>query len=256
LTAPTLTDEQVGGVLELMGDADSVELKTSLPESDHYSAASALDMDPLDAQLRQVYFFDTPDLTLNRHGIVLRGRRVQGKGGDSIVKLRPVTPADLPAKLREAPGFGVEIDAMPGAYVCSGTLKRTVESTEVRQVGAGALPAGGLLSKAQRKFLFEHAPDGFSLDDLSVLGPILVLKLKFKPEEFERRLVAELWLFPDNSRILELSTKCEPHEAFLAAAETRAFLTQRGIDFSGEQQAKTATALEYFSGRLAGSASP
>jgi inorganic triphosphatase YgiF len=36
-------------------------------------------MDPLDAQIGQVVFFDTPDLTLNTHGVVVRARRVQGK---------------------------------------------------------------------------------------------------------------------------------------------------------------------------------
>jgi hypothetical protein len=50
--------------------------------------------------------------------------------------------------------------------------------------------------------------------------------------------------------ILELSTKCAPSEAFQVAAETRAFLTQRGIDLTGEQQTKTKKALEFFSKRL------
>jgi len=59
-------------------------------------------------------------------------------------------------------------------------------------------------------------------------------------------MVAELWLYPDGSRILELSTKCLPSEAFQVAAESRAFLTERGIDLSGEQQTKTRTALEFF----------
>ena len=36
--------------------------------------------------------------------------------------------------------------------------------------------------------------------------------------------------------ILELSTKCAPSEAFQVAAETRAFLTQRGVDLAGEQR--------------------
>ena len=89
------------------------------------------------------------------------------------------------------------------------------------------------------------------LDDLSVLGPVLVLKLKFEPEGFERRLVAELWMYPDNSRVLELSTKCEPREAFLAAAESRAFLSRRGVDLSGQQETKTLRALEFFSARIA-----
>ena len=75
---------------------------------------------------------------------------------------------------------------------------------------------------------------------------MLVLKLKFSPEGYERRLVAELWLYPDGSRILELSTKCKPGEAFQVAAETRAFLAERGVDLFGEQQTKTRTALEFF----------
>jgi hypothetical protein len=61
--------------------------------------------------------------------------------------------------------------------------------------------------------------------------------------------VAELWMYPDNSRVLELSTKCDPGEAFQAAAETRAFLSSRGVDLSGDQETKTLKALEYFAAR-------
>ena len=74
-----------------------------------------------------------------------------------------------------------------------------------------------------------------------------MLKLKFEPKGFGRPLVAEMWLYPDSSRILELSTKCPPSEAFQTAAEARAFLTERGVDLSGEQETKTRKALEYFS---------
>ena len=70
-------------------------------------------MDPLDAQIRQVFFFDTPDLTLYEHGVVARARRVQRKGDDSVVKLRPVVPSQLPGRVRKLPEFGVEVDAMP-----------------------------------------------------------------------------------------------------------------------------------------------
>jgi hypothetical protein len=247
--APRLSDEQLPEIIELIKEADSVELKLTLPESAHFTAAAALGIDPLDAQIRQVYFFDTPDLALNRHGVVLRARRVQRKGGDCVVKLRPLVPKELPERLRESAGFTVEVDAMPGGYVCSGTLKRGVGNADVRQVAAGDRPLKTLLSKTQRAFLSEHAPK-ISLDDLSVLGPILILKLKFQPEGFERRLVAELWIYPDNSRVLELSTKCDPGEAFQAAAEARAFLTARGVDLTGDQEAKTAKALEFFAARL------
>ena len=59
----------------------------------------SLRLDPLDAQLRQVEFFDTPDLDLNKAGVVVRSRRSQGGPDDTVIKLRPVVPADLPAEL-------------------------------------------------------------------------------------------------------------------------------------------------------------
>jgi hypothetical protein len=84
-----------------------------------------------------VYFFDTPDLALDAHGVVVRARRVQRRGDDSVVKLR--LPAD------------------PGAV-----------------------------------------------------------------------------------------TKVAPAETFQAVAQGRAFLAEKGLDLSGEQQTKTKTALRYY----------
>jgi hypothetical protein len=236
--------------MALVKDADSVELKLSIPDSQRRSAVAALGMDPLDAQIRQVFFLDTPDMALNQRGVVVRARRVQGRGDDSVVKLRPVVPHELPAKLRRSPDFVVEVDAMPGGYVCSGSFKGSLGQPVVKAAVAGEHPLHKLFSKGQRRFYAEHAPDGLGLDDLTVLGPITVMKLKFSPEGYDRRLVAELWLYPDGSRILELSTKCSPAEPFQVAAETRAFLTERGIDLAGEQQTKTRTALEFFAREL------
>ena len=142
------------------------------------------------------------------------------------------------------------MDAMPGGYVCSGSFKGELGTTEVRECVLGKRPVRKLFSKAQREFYEEHAPAGLQLDDLAILGPVHVLKLKFTPGEFKRRLAVEAWLYPDGSQILELSLKCKPRDAFQVAAETRAFLTGRGVDLSGDQQTKTYTALEYFSSQL------
>jgi hypothetical protein len=245
-TSPRLTDEQQAEFLELAKDADSVELKLTVPEADHASTVSALGMDPLQAQIRQVFFFDTPELALDKAGVVVRARRIQGKGDDSVVKLRPVVPGELPAALRESPTFRVEVDALPGGFVCSGALKRPLQATAVRSTLAGERPLRKLFSKEQRAFYVAHAPEGIGLDDLSVLGPIFVLKGRLEPEELGRRVVAEMWLYPDGSRVLELSTRCETNEAFQVAAEARAFLTKSGVDLTGEQQTKTRKALKYF----------
>ena len=244
-----LSDEDLRRMLELIKGSDSVELKLTVEPAGQTSAVAALGMDPLEAQIRQVYFFDTPDLALYQQGVVVRARRAQKKGDDSVVKLRPVDPSDLPSELRATPDFGVEVDAMPGGYVCSGSMKG-VPGTDVRATVLERRPLRQLFTKTQRAFYAEHAPDGLGLDDLAILGPIFVLKLKFAPKGFDRKMVAEMWLYPDNSRILELSTKCLPSEAFQVAAETRAFLSSRGVDLEGEQATKTKRALEFFAKQL------
>jgi hypothetical protein len=247
VTRPSqLSDEELGDVLRLAQAADSVELKLTIPELHHRSTVAALGMDPLDAQIRQVFFFDTPELELDAAGIVVRARRVQGREHDTVVKLRPVVPEQLPKKLRESPGMVVEVDAMPGGYVCSASLKRRLGKVDAKDAVAGSIPLRKLFSKRQRSFFVEHAPDGLELDRLTALGPIFVLKLNFVPEDFDQKLVAEMWLYPDGSRILELSTKCAPEEMFQVAAESRTFLSSRGVDLSGKQQTKTRTALKFF----------
>jgi hypothetical protein len=242
-----LSDDQLQELVALIEGADSVELKLTVPDADQRSTLRALEVDPLRAQIRQVFFFDTPDLALDKHGVVVRARRSQKKGDDTVVKLRPVVPSELPKSLRRSPNFGVEVDASPGGFVCSGSLKGFPRAGEVMQANMGKLPLRKLFSKEQRALFAERAPEGVSLDDLSMLGPIFVLKLKQSPPGYERRLVGEAWFYPDGSRILELSTKCEPSEAFQVAATTRAFLASRGVDLDSEQQTKTRTALEFFS---------
>jgi hypothetical protein len=245
-----LSDEDLQQVLTLLHGADSAELKLTVPDTTVRSTVTALGMDPLEGQIRQVYFFDTPDLTLNQHGVVVRARRVQQREDDSVIKLRPVVPDELPSGLRQSKNLVVEVDAMPGGYVCSASLKGTPGGGGVKAVAAGDRAISKLFSKEQRAFYADHAPEGVGLDDLTILGPINLMKLKFSPGDFGRKLVAELWLYPDGSRILELSTKSTPAEAFGVAMEMRAFLSKQGVDLSGEQHTKTKTALEFFSRSL------
>jgi hypothetical protein len=240
-------------MLRLVGDADSVELKLTVPDEDRQSAAQALGVDPLEARIRQVFFFDTPDLLLDQAGVVVRARRTQGAPDDTVVKLRPVVPTALPAELRALKDFVVEVDAMPGRFVCSASFKGRAKNGGVMDAVTGRQPLRKLFSKPQRAFFAEHAPKGVELDDLAVLGPVIAFKLKLLPAGLNRKLAVELWMYPDGSRILELSTKCSTAEPFQIAAETRAYLTERGIDLGGEQQTKTRAALEFFARELSGS---
>src|SRR5215475_5081967 len=115
----------------LLQGADSVELKMTIPTGVQQRALVALGVDPLDAQIRQVFFFDTPDLHLNRAGVVVRARRIQGRSGDTVVKLRPVVPNELPDDVRKQ--VTVEVDAMPGGYVCSASMKGSAPNGKVRE---------------------------------------------------------------------------------------------------------------------------
>jgi hypothetical protein len=234
----------------LIGDADSVELKSTLAPHEHRPALAALRLDPLAAQIRQVFFFDTPDLQLNQAGVVVRARRVSGREGDSVVKLRPVVPGELPENIRRSVSVTVEVDAMPGGYVCSATMKSPQPNDRVHKAVHGELPIRKLFTKEQRAFYAAHAPEGLELDDLSVLGPVFVLKEVARPQDYGRRLVAELWLLPDGSRIVELSTKCPPAKALPVAAQSRTFLEGLGLTLAPDAHTKTKTTLEFFAGEL------
>jgi hypothetical protein len=63
-------------------------------------------------------------------------------------------------------------------------------------------------------------------------------------------MVAEIWLYPDGSRLLELSTQSTPLEAGGVSSQLRAYLVGQGIALSGAQQTKTKIALEFYAAQL------
>src|SRR6478752_4374202 len=149
-TAPRsgLSDEDLQNLVALIKDVDSVELKLTVPEPAQLTTARALGLDPLEAQIRQVFFFDTPDLALDKQGLVVRARRSQKKGDDSVVKLRPVVPSEMPRSLRSSPNFGIELDASPTGYVVSGSCKG-VPAGSVLEATSGRKKLRKLFSKEQ-----------------------------------------------------------------------------------------------------------
>jgi hypothetical protein len=257
--APTraLTDQQFAELLPLLRGVDSTELKLTVPASAHRATIQGLPIDPVEAQPRQVYFFDTPDLALNAAGLVVRARRIQGGRGDTVVKLRPVVPSDLPAETRRNASFNVEVDVLPGGFVCSGSFKGRSTGEEIKEAVTGSVPLHRIFSKEQRAFYELHAPAGIALDRLVPLGPTFILKSVFTLDDDPiaaqdiTRMVAEVWLYPDGSMILELSLKCPPREAIRVGVIARTYLATHGVPLGGEQQTKTKTALEFYRDALA-----
>ena len=165
-----LTRQELQDIFNAFGTLNGVELKMTIDDSDRQSVVKALDIDPLEAELRQVIFFDTSDLALNRAGVVVRARRKHDDDGDSVIKLRPVSPPQVPPRLRSIPTFKVELDVMPERYVCSASFEREdIDDKDIKAVLAKRKPIQDLFSPDERAFYSEHAPKGVSLDSLRVL---------------------------------------------------------------------------------------
>lgn len=237
-------------VLKILKSVRSIELKITVPLTEQRRILEAIGLDPVEAEPREAFFFDTPDLALNRAGLIVRARRFPEGRADTVVKLRPVEPTTVDPDMRRSDAFKLEIDVMPGGFVCSASFKGVCGSQEVSRAASGSMPLRKLFSKEQRAYYAAHAPKGLTMDKLVVLGPTFLLKARHQPKEFDRRITIELWLYPDGTRILEISTKSLPEEAFKVAAEFRAYLGSCGVVSVGDQSAKTRSSLAFFTRRL------
>ena len=244
-----LPDDALDQLLTLSGEADRVELKLTVPGPARDAACAALGVDFARVRADRVYYLDTEDRTLDRQGVVVRVRSIARGPDDSVVKLRPVSPGAIPAALRHSTQFIVEVDAMPGSFVCSGALKARLGAHAVERAMARRHPLRALFSGPQLRMLAARLPRQAAIDDLAILGPVDARRRKLVPAGLDRTLLVEQWTFPDNSRILELSTRCRPDAILPVAARMAAVLRAHGVDLTGPQQTKTHATLDFFSTR-------
>jgi hypothetical protein len=164
----SLSSEDTKKLLHLVRNAKTIEIKVSVPVTAHQRTALSMGIDPVEAQVRHVYFFDTPDQALNRAGLIVRARRRPGGVADTVVKVRPVDPAGIDAELKRSDTFKVEVDAMPdGTFMCSASYKGVATGQEVLDVTHGGMPLRKLFSKEQRAFYDAHAPAGIDMNSLA-----------------------------------------------------------------------------------------
>ena len=244
-----LPDDALDQLLTLSGEADRVELKLTVPGPARDAACAALGVDFARVRADRVYYLDTEDRTLDHQGVVARVRSIARGPDDSVVKLRPVSPGAIPAALRHSTQFIVEVDAMPGSFVCSGALKARLGAHAVERAMARRHPLRALFSGPQLRMLAARLPRQAAIDDLAILGPVDARRRKLVPIGLDRALLVEQWTFPDDSRILELSTRCRPDAILPVAARMAAVLRAHGVDLTGPQQTKTHATLDFFSTR-------
>src|SRR5262249_5334752 len=94
--------------------------------------------------------------------------------------------------------------------------------------------------------LVDRWPEGLGWDDLVPLGPAYVILIKALPEGYSRKLVIEMWHFPGELPLVELSTKATPADLFVVRNEIVEYLTSRGLQATGEQEHNAPRPLDSF----------
>jgi hypothetical protein len=249
-----MADDVTRAQLEIDPAVGTVEMKITARAKDEDEVLEALEQAHVEPEARDVYFFDTTDLALFEAGIVLRARLIHDGADDSTVKLRPVDSKSIGERWKADPQLEFEVDAVGDSYVSSAKLSADQDRGEIDEVARGVRSVRSLFSSDQEQFLGDHAPGGAAVDwdRLRVLGPVDVHKWEFEPKELDYEVTVEQWVLPDRSDLVEVSIKVDPNEAVEANERFVAFLRSRGFDTEGEQETKTRTALEYFTGKSQG----
>jgi hypothetical protein len=241
--ANTRTSQSRAGAMPAM---EAVEIKVTIRPDQELRSTRVMELNEDTADVRVIYFYDTPKLELFNVGVALRARLVKGDDDDSTVKFRPVDAASISKEWRRQDGFKLEADCVGERIVCSSSLTVMQKRNEIDEVARGERPIEKLFSKEQERFLSEFYTKAVDFEKLCVMGPIRVLRWKLKHEGFPHELTVEEWRLPDGEDLVEASIKVSPDEATQARKAFDKHLKSLGLDPKGAQETKTRTALEFF----------
>jgi hypothetical protein len=199
---------------------------------------------------RKVYFYDTPDLALFAKDLVLRARVTDGEDDDSTVKLRPLPLPDIPARWRATDAVRFEVDVVGDRKVPTAKLDGEPSRGDIEKVEQQRLKLSKLFTRAQETLVAAELPDGTSLNDLTVLGPVTARKWNLPRDIFPHKLSVEEWSLRDGPAFTELSFKVAPDQAQGARQDFRSLLDRLRIDHHGDPDPKTPRVLRVLSERL------
>jgi hypothetical protein len=216
-------------------DRCNVEIKILLSPDESQAAVAALKLKKEKAG--RVYFFDTSDLDLLAHGLIVRLR--QGVDGDLTIKVRPSigTTAGAPSNIGE--GFDCEVDLIGGVRTPSYTVRSGYAAPRLPETGSDVLK---LLDAKQEKLL-KQAHASVDWGRVRRIADIQATTWQSKSQSGLGKLTLELWEWP-GGKILEISTKVGPDAAASAYAELQRLMKAKGLSLNAVQQAKTGMVLE------------
>ena len=228
----------------------AVEIKVTVRSDEELRALRAFKVDEDTAEVRIIYFYDTPKLTLFDGGVVLRSRLVKGDEDDTTVKIRPVIPSRVAPSWSRVSGFKIEADRTGRRVVKSASLTEQRRRSEIDAVAEGKRPVGELFSERQRGLIVDVSKCHVDFNELKPLGPIRVLCWETAHKGFPYKMTIEEWRLPDGEDLVEVSIKVKPDRESEAKKMFDQHLKELGIDPNGAQETKTRTALEYFAKAL------
>jgi len=223
--------------------SENVEIKIDL--ADAATALAALGLADRDADTTQtIWLYDTPQLALYDAGAILRARKVHDGGDDSTVKARPMTAAQMSAAWLAQPGAKCEIDQTLASGISSCSLTDGVDHGAIDDVGDGG-PIASLYTTDQLVFLGSIAGT-VDLATLSRAGPIPSTVWSLAPSDLATPLSLERWELPDDTTLLEVSTRVVHDAAPAATQAVLAWLAARSLALADDQGDKTPVALAAF----------
>lgn len=219
--------------------ADSVELKTLLVPPAGPIAEALTGRAAPTWSVRQMYLLDTPALDLVRAGVEIRLRRRARGRYDLAVSVRRNGTARVPI----ARGMRVELDVVPGALWQDIEVRRDIDATAATELIAGAVPPRTLLSTTQLSWARgggQQVVHDARLRELTVRGPLVVHRVKVAaaPRGLPRADL-EHFRYPSGRELMELSTRCQPHEVCGTAAAFERLLDERDVAVARTHRTKT-----------------
>lgn len=234
---------------------EGVELKVTLGGTQVDAGLREFNLDPSDAERREIFFCERADvhgdrimLPLLARGIILRVRQILGSPDDSTVKLRgPEGSVDPDLWSRRTQAFGdvarIEGDWTADRHLVSASLDSEVEGGRIDEVVADRPhQPRRLLSDAQAELLADLL---VGLDGVVILDPVHARKWKRGAGRLGAEVVAELWELDDGLRFLELSMRVDvDDDPGRAQRRLEDSVRDRGLVIDAQQQTKSSNVLE------------
>ena len=214
----TMVRETAGRAAKATEGTAAIEVKVTVIDRDEAKALRKFGLKRENGESRRIFFYDTRELDLFKRGVCLRAREMDAEACDSTVKIRPVVPKRIAPEWSGKSGFKVEADAIGAKTVRSASFTAEQKLKEVGEVASGDREVAKLFSGEQEEFLVAMSPVQIDFSKLVALGPVAVMRWKFRHEGLPYDLCAEEWRLPDGRDVLEISIKARRSEAAAAQA--------------------------------------